>query len=106
MFPFIHSLEGDFSCIRIFQDEELKREADAVLAEVTRRQSEGRRQVALLEALQKLHQARLQTSEVRGSRLSTEEKQSAEHSLITIGMLFFSILFWCFLQHTLKPTYQ
>lgn len=65
---------------RIRKSEELKREADTVLAEVTHRQSEAKRQMALLEALQKLHQARIQAMEARGSKLSVEDKTSCEQS--------------------------
>lgn len=69
---------------RVRKNEELKREADAVLAEVTHRQSEGKRQIALLEALQKLHQSRVQAMEARGSKLSAEDKTSCQHSNSTI----------------------
>lgn len=72
---------------RARKDEKLKKEADSVLSEVTRRQSDGRRQVALLEALQKLHQARLQDIEARGNKLCGEEKQAASHSTKVLNHL-------------------
>ncbi|KAJ1527263.1 hypothetical protein ONE63_008787 [Megalurothrips usitatus] len=72
---------------RARNDEELKKEADCVLANVTRRQTEGRRQIALLEALQKLHQARIQTIESRGSRLSSEDRENAAHSTLAFDRL-------------------
>lgn len=69
------------------KDEEMKKEADAVLAEVTRHQADGRRQIALLEALQKLHQARLQSLERCGSKLSAEDKKDSEHSALVFSRL-------------------
>ncbi|KAK3927785.1 Tubulin-specific chaperone A [Frankliniella fusca] len=69
------------------QDEKLKKEADSVLAEVTRRQADGRRQIALLEALQKLHQARIQDNEARGNKLHGEENQTASHSALVFKRL-------------------
>lgn len=72
---------------RARKDEELKKEADAVLAEVTRRQSDGRRQMALIEALVKLHSARIQTMEARGSKLSAEDKKNADNSVLIFGKL-------------------
>ncbi len=63
----------------------MKKEADSVLAEVTRRQSDGRRQIALLEALQKLHQARIQDIEGRGNKLCGEEKLTATQSSVVLG---------------------
>lgn len=84
-------LEREITCslvtflLMFLQDDEMKREADAVLSEVTRRQSDGRRQIALLEALQKLHQARIQTLEGRGSKLTAEDLKDSDHSELVFG---------------------
>lgn len=83
----------------MLQNEELKKEADTVLAEVTHRQSEGKRQIALLESLQKLHQARIQAIEARGSKLSIEESTTCQHSNSIIGKWKYNSFLEVFQQH-------
>lgn len=90
-----YSLHSHIMFLLMFlQDDEMKKEADAVLSEVTRRQSDGRRQIALLEALQKLHQARIQTLEGRGSKLSAQDLKDSDHSELVFGKIVLD--FHCF----------
>lgn len=53
-------------------EESLKKEADTILSDVTRKKAEARRQVALLSALVKLRQLRVKSAASRGQHISVE----------------------------------
>ncbi|KAL1117821.1 hypothetical protein AAG570_004136 [Ranatra chinensis] len=61
---------------RTRREESIKREADLVLSEVTRKKSEAKRTMNLLNTLGKLRNARVQTMENRGERVSQLETAS------------------------------
>ncbi|XP_075218264.1 uncharacterized protein LOC142323042 isoform X2 [Lycorma delicatula] len=58
------------------REEELKREADCVLADVTRKKSESKRQIALLSELLKLRQARVTALKATGKNISQQQTEA------------------------------
>lgn len=64
----------------------MTKDADCVLAEVTKKKSEARKQLALISALSKLRAVRDQIATQRGEKLSLEDRNAFN---ITLGKNIF-----------------
>lgn len=58
------------------QEELLKKDADCILSEVTKKKSDARKQLALLSALVKLRNVRQKTAEVNGQKLNYDDMEA------------------------------
>lgn len=54
----------------------MKKDADCVLAEVTKKKSDARKQLSLVSSLTKLRSVRDQIATQRGERVSLEDRQA------------------------------
>lgn len=61
---------------KVKMEENMKRDADCVLSEVTRKKSEARKQLSLISALVKLRSVREQFAAARGEKTITEDRQA------------------------------
>lgn len=66
---------------KVKHEETLKRDADCVLSEVTKKKSEARKQLQLLTALTKLRSVREKTAIANGERINLEDSNAFERNM-------------------------
>ncbi|CAH1976866.1 unnamed protein product [Acanthoscelides obtectus] len=69
-------------------DENMKKDADCVLGEVTKKKSDARKQLTLIGALTKLRAVREQMASHRGEKMSAEDKQVFRTSMEKLSKMW------------------